>query len=143
VSFDHDNYGVNASLLVVEPSISEYDRFMRWASAERVNDLLRHHWPWSDQQAATLYWSGRWTSVDPSFSTFYGYPSIDIARGLHFAGIKPWSWRKKGFARRLRRFPDYALWSDLFVEMLEQFPRLRELGGLRRLEREVSTALQA
>jgi hypothetical protein len=140
VSVDHDNYGVNASLIVVSPSVSEYGRFVRWAAGEKVNDLLRHHWRWSDQQAATLFWSGRWTSIDPSFSTFYGYPSTDTARGLHFAGVKPWSWRKKGFARRLHRFPDYALWSDLFVEMVERFPALRELTGLRRLEREIRNA---
>ena len=95
-----------------------------------------------DQQAATLYWSGRWTSVDPSFSTLYGYPSLELARGLHFAGIKPWSWRKKGFERRLRRFPDYRLWGTLYARMLDEVPELRRHAGLRRIEREIRTVLE-
>jgi hypothetical protein len=110
VAINYDNYGVNASLLVVDTSMAVYDDFLRWVSTDEIRDLANHHWSWTDQQAATLYWSGQWTSIDPSFSMFYGYPSIDLARGLHFAGVKPWSWRKKGFNRRLLRFPDYRLW---------------------------------
>lgn len=141
VATDHSNYGVNASLLLVEPSVQVYDDFMRWVARRDIRDLVATHWSWTDQQAATLYWSGCWTSVDPSFSTFYGYPSIDSARGLHFAGIKPWSWRKKGFERRLVRFADYRLWGEQFVEMLEHTPRLRDHVGLRRLEDRIRSVL--
>lgn len=137
VATDVENYGVNASLLVLEPSKATFDDFMRWAGEGDVYDLVRDGWAWTDQQAATLYWSGQWTSLDPSYSMFYGYPAIELARGLHYAGIKPWSWRKKGFARRIERFPDYALWSRQYLEMVEDFPELRQLEGLRRLEEEI------
>ena len=141
VGVDHENFGVNGSLLVLKPSIASYEHFMQWVSTPEINDCVRQ-WRWIDQQAATLYCSGRWTSVDPSFSTLYGYPSLELARGLHFAGIKPWSWRKKGFERRLRKFPDYRLWGSLYTRMLDVVPELRQHRGLRQIEREIRTVLE-
>ncbi|GAB2727712.1 glycosyltransferase [Kitasatospora kifunensis] len=141
VAVDFENYGVNASLLLLEPSIATYNEFMDWADRGEVRDFVQNRWAWTDQQAATYFWSGQWTSLDPSYSIFYGYPSIELSRGLHYAGIKPWSWRKKGFARRLERFPDYALWAKRFLEMLEELPELRRIGGLKRLEAEIRAAV--
>lgn len=141
VAEDVENYGVNASLLLIEPSMATYREFMDWLDRGEVHDLVRNRWAWTDQQAATYFWSGRWTSLDPSYSIFYGYPSIELSRGLHYAGIKPWSWRKKGFARRLEHFPDYALWSKMFLEMLDELPALRNVGGIKRLERELRAVM--
>jgi len=141
VAVDPRNFGVNGSLILLEPSLAGYEDFMQWVTTPEIGGYLRD-WPWIDQQAATLYWSGRWTSVDPSFSTLYGYPSLELARGLHFAGIKPWSWRKKGFERRLLKFPDYRLWGTLYAEMLDAVSELREHAGLRRVEREIRTVLE-
>lgn len=141
VAVDFNNYGVNASLVVIKPSIEVYRNIMTWVSQPDISDMVRNHWPWVDQQAATLYWSGEWTNVDVSFSTLYGYPSLEAARGLHFAGVKPWSWRKKGFARRLHRFPDYRLWANIYLEMLESIPRLRQHASLRRIGSELDAAL--
>lgn len=137
VASDVTNYGINASLHVLEPSQTVFEDFMVWIGSGAVHELVRDHWAWTDQQAATLYWSGRWTSLDPSYSLFYGYPSIELGRGLHYAGVKPWSWRKKGFARRIERFPDYALWSRQFLQLMAQFPELRRVGSLCRLERAI------
>lgn len=141
VAQDHDNYGVNASLVVLRPSMATFNDFMRWVATPAVLPLVRDHWSWVDQQAATLYWSGSWTNVDASYSTFYGYPSLDVARGLHFAGIKPWSWRKKGFQRRLELFPDYRLWSVTYLDMLDDVPAFRNHAGLRRLGSKLELAL--
>lgn len=137
VARDDTNYGINASVLVLQPSRATFDDFMHWVGRGTVRDLVRERWAWTDQQAATLYWSGRWTSLDPSYSLFYGHPSIELGRGLHFAGVKPWSWRKKGFARRIQRFPDYALWSRRFLELMREYPDFRRLKGLRRLEQAI------
>ena len=139
---DHANYGVNASLVVIEPSIEAYDDFMQWVARPEIASLVATSWPWIDQQAATLYWSGEWTNVDVSFSALYGYPSLQWVRGLHFAGVKPWSWRKKGFQRRLDLFPDYRLWADTYIEMLEVFPALRDHNGLRKIGRQLASALK-
>jgi hypothetical protein len=141
VSDDHENYGVNASLVVIEPSLEVYEDFMNWASNPDIGELVRNRWPWVDQQAATLYWSGQWTNVDVSYSTLYGYPSLEVARGLHFAGVKPWSWRKKGFERRLNRFPDYRLWAEVYLEMMGEIPSLRRHRGLSRIEMELTRVL--
>lgn len=141
VALDPNNYGVNASLVVLEPSMRTYQDFMAWAATPEIRPLLISQWRWVDQQAATYYWSGRWTNVDPSYSMLYGYPSLDLARGLHFAGVKPWSWRKKGFQRRLQLFPDYRLWADVFLEMLETYPVLRKHVGLRKIEAGLRHAL--
>lgn len=134
VATDPSNFGVNGSLVMVAPSMAEYERFLDWAARPEINHLIRHDWPWTDQQAATLYWSGQWTSIDVSYSTLYGYPSLAQARGLHFAGVKPWSWRKQGFGRRLTRFPDYRLWAQVYIEMLHALPELRDYRSLRRIE---------
>lgn len=143
VIIDAANYGVNASLVVIEPSLDTYHDFMRWIAEPEIEHLVRTCWPWIDQQAATLYWSGKWTNIDISFSTLYGYPSLEAARGLHFAGIKPWSWRKKGFDRRLHRFPDYRLWADVYLEMLDEVPELRQRSNLRRLAQKLRASLIA
>ena len=141
VATDPTNYGVNASLVVVEPSMETYRDFMQWAATPQILPLIRSDWPWVDQQAATLYWSGEWTNVDASYSVFYGYPSIEQARGLHFAGVKPWSWRKKGFLRRLERFPDYRYWAEVYVDMMQTHPSLRGHGGLRKVGDNLKAAL--
>ncbi len=141
VATDYSNYGVNASLVVIEPSMDVYEDFMNWAATPEIRPLIRDHWSWVDQQAATLYWSGEWTNVDASYSTFYGYPSLELARGLHFAGVKPWSWRKKGFQRRLTRFPDYRYWSEVYLEMLAWKPQLRQHGGLRKTAEQLQAHL--
>ncbi len=143
VASDFDNYGVNASLVILEPSVETYQRFMAWAATDDIRPLIRRRWKWVDQQAATLFWSGEWTNVDASYSAFYGYPSLEMARGLHFAGVKPWSWRKKGFLRRMRRFPDYRYWSEVFLEMVDQIPELGEHGGLRKLAENTEDAFSA
>ena len=142
VAVDHENFGVNGSLLVIRPSMATYNDFMRWVSTPEISQLVRSHWRWIDQQASTLYWSGQWTSVDPGFAALYGYPSLELARGLHFAGIKPWSWRKTGFARRIEKFPDYRLWGTSYLKMVESAPELRAHRGLRRIEREIRRVLE-
>lgn len=142
VAVDHANYGVNASLVIQEPSMQTYRDFMEWAALPDIQPLLRDAWRWTDQQAATLYWSGKWTNIDVSFSTLYGYPSIDLARGLHFAGVKPWAWRKKGFSRRLHRFPDYTVWAETYLEMLDEVPRIVTHPGLRRIGQQLEAALR-
>lgn len=143
VGTDHTNRGINGSLFVFEPSAAEYEAFRSWIASPGIADLVRRHWRWPDMQAATLYWSGRWTSIDVSYSVLYAYPSVESARGLHFAGVKPWAWREDGFARRLQRFPDYRLWSTLYREMLARYPELRALRRVSLLDERTAAALGA
>lgn len=141
VETDPSNRGVNGSLFVFEPSSHTHDEFMSWLSTPSIDALVRSQWPWPDQQAATLFWSGRWTSIDVSYSTLYGYPSVAAARGLHFAGVKPWSWRKRGFEYRLKRFSDYRLWASMYLQMLDSFQGLRSLRRLSLLEHRIFSVL--
>ena len=143
VADDYANYGVNASLVVIEPSMDTYADLMAWVATPDISRLVQSQWRWVDQQAATLYWSGQWTNVDTSYSALYGYPALELLRGLHFAGVKPWSWRKKGFRRRMHRFPDYRLWAEVYLEMLDEHPVLRSHGPLRRLGEQTERALKA
>ncbi len=139
VATDPTNYGVNASLVVQKPSVNTFDEIMTWSATPEIRPLITDQWPWVDQQAATLFWSGQWTNIDVSYSTLYGYPSVDLARGLHFAGVKPWSWRKKGFERRITQFPDYMYWAKTFLEMLEAIPELQLHTGLRKIANAIRT----
>lgn len=143
VGTDPTNFGINGSLFVLEPSMATHDRFMAWIASPGIAEQVRDAWPWPDMQAATLFWSGRWTNVDLTYAAMYGYPSIDAARGLHFAGVKPWAWRKKGFARRLQRFPDHQLWASAYRDALDRNPDLRRVGRLADLDRHIRAALRS
>lgn len=141
VGADPTNFGINGALFLLEPSLAEFDAFMAWIAEPERDELVRSLWPWPDMQAATLFWSGRWTSIDVSYAVLYGYPSLEFARGLHFAGVKPWSWRKKGFARRIERFADYRLWATTYQQFLRSTPELRDLRRLHLLDDEITKAL--
>ncbi len=139
---DPTNFGINGSLFVLQPSMTDHAALMEWIASPGIDALVRDAWPWPDMQAATLFWSGRWTNVDLRYSAMYGYPSIDAAWGLHFAGVKPWAWRKKGFARRLQRFPDHQLWASAYRDALDRNPALRRVGRLAELDRRIRAALE-
>jgi glycogenin glucosyltransferase len=136
---DFSNMGVNSSLWVLEPSLPAYENILSEASKPEVNNLIGRSFNWPEMQFATLHWSGQWTSIDLRFSSFNGYPQLDVLCGTHFAGYKPWRFKDPGTFSRFSRFPDYVLWHSHFLEMLEEYPKLNDLPRLVRLETEIRT----
>ncbi len=127
---DRDNMGVNASLMVFNPSIAIYDSIMEdLDNPEIQKNISSYNWP--EMQYITLKMSGLWTNIDLKFSSFNGYPTIDILNGIHYAGLKPWSIKNKSI-KSYGKFEDYQLWFLVFSSMIKNYPNLNH-GKLARI----------
>jgi hypothetical protein len=132
VAHEPNNMGVNSSLWVLAPSQAGYDDLISAAYQTEMNSAITNGFNWPEMQFASLYWSGRWTSIDLRFSSFNAYPELEVLCGTHFAGYKPWNFKETGTISRFSRFPDYALWHATYLGMLTAHPLL---GGIPRLAR--------
>lgn len=139
VKTDPENMGVNSALWVLKPSMGTFIRIKGDLEKPETRIHISEHLKWPEMQYATLLWSGVWTSVDARFAGLNGYPHHSLLCGTHYAGIKPWSGKCIGSAKRLCRFPDYMLWYGRFLEMMgdESLP-LYKIGKLSRLADEIS-----
>lgn len=133
VKSDPTNMGVNSSLWVLSPSLSTYEDIFNHIKAPEVSSLISKEFNWPEMQFASLYWSGRWTNIDLRFSSFNGYPNLDVLCGTHFAGYKPWNFKEIGTITRFSRFPDYIKWHEVYKKMLDHYPKLRNFPKLSRL----------
>lgn len=137
VSTDMENMGINSSLWVLEPSQEEYEHLLAEANKPEMSTLIGSKFNWPEMQFASVYWSGKWTSIDLRFSSFNGYPQLDVLCGTHFAGFKPWKFKEPGTFARFSRFPDYKQWQHHYMEMMDKYPQLHQLTRLTRLENEI------
>jgi len=132
VAADPKNLGINAALLVLEPSLSEYQEIMRDIERPSIRRLLGEAFDWPDMQYLTMRWSGRWVNIDLSFNGLCGYPSLSVLCGTHYAGLKPWDHKRADAFGHHRRYPDFRYWHRRFLEMMSEYPGFR---GVRRLVR--------
>ncbi|QMS84791.1 hypothetical protein [Candidatus Xianfuyuplasma coldseepsis] len=129
---DRENMGVNASIYVLEPSMDTYKAIMEDIVKEDVQDQIStYNWP--EMQYITTFLSGTWHNIDLRYSSFNGYPTIDVLYGIHFAGLKPWNTKNKS-VKSFAKFEDYQLWNHTFLKMMKDYPALQSSGKLRRLE---------
>lgn len=127
---DKDNMGINASLMMFNPTIDLYVSVMdNLAKPEIQKEISTYNWP--EMQYITLKLSGEWTNVDLRYSSFNGYPTIDVLYGIHYAGLKPWSIKNKSI-KSYGKFEDYKLWFHVYVRMIESFELLQQ-GKLMRI----------
>ncbi len=138
VLHDPSNMGVNACLWVLKPSMREHLDIMEDVQKPEVLELVSN-WNWPEMQYATMRWSGQWKNVDLKFSSFSGYPAPSVVNGMHFAGLKPWSIKKRDALRRFSRYEDFRLWYAQFKTLMDAHPELIEVGRLRRLLEEIPT----
>ncbi len=128
---DKTNMGVNASLMLFNPTMGLYNSIMDdLANKDIQNEISLYNWP--EMQYITLKLSGKWTNVDLKFSSFNGYPDIKYLNGIHFAGLKPWNIKNKSL-KSFGRFDDYKLWYYTYVKMCESNPRLLDNNKLKKL----------
>lgn len=138
VRTDPANYGINAALLVLEPSMDEYLLVSdRLAADPHIRQLIAC-FRWPDMQFLTLWWSGAWHNVDACFAGIGGYPELSVLFGTHFAGLKPWQTGHKSVATRFFRFPDFQRWYDDYLLMLDSVPALRHNPRLEKLGKRVA-----
>ncbi|HOO43456.1 MAG TPA: glycosyltransferase, partial [Bacillota bacterium] len=90
INEDPQNMGINASLMLFEPSMTLYHSIMDDLLISDIQkQISSYNWP--EMQYITLKMSGKWTNIDLRYSSFNGYPTVDVLYGIHFAGLKPWS----------------------------------------------------
>ena len=139
VRADATNLGLNGSLFVLEPSMLEFGEILSDLARPEIARLVGDLFEWPDMQYLTMRWSGRWTSIDLRFSGFNGYPRLSVLFGTHYAGFKPWSFRKAQAMARWSRHEDFQLWFREYAEMVTSaYPRLRQVKQLDRLWRQIA-----
>ena len=135
------NLGINSSLFVLVPSYRDYEIIMHSLDNPYINDLVCRKFRWPEMQYATMIWSGEWTNVDVRFCSINGYPDISVLCGIHFAGIKPWNVKDERSRQRASHFPDYCLWYEEYLDMMEEYDGLKRIPKLTRLSRSIEELL--
>ena len=131
IKTDKENMGVNASVMLFKPTMELYKSVMDDLLVPEIQDeISKYNWP--EMQYITDKLSGEWTNIDLRFSSFNGYPKIDVLYGIHFAGLKPWSIKNKS-VKSFGKFEDYQLWNHTFTKMFTDYPELLENKKLSRI----------
>lgn len=135
IKTDKENMGVNASLYLFEPSMDLYNSVMEdLADPEIQKEISLYNWP--EMQYITDKCSGTWTNMDLKYSSFNGYPAIEFIKGIHFAGLKPWSMKNKS-VKSFGKFDDYKLWYYTFLKMCDDIEGMMDNRKISRLYRQV------
>lgn len=129
---DRDNMGINAALYLFEPSMELYDSIKDDLRDPLMRDMIGE-FPWPEMQYITWKLSGQWHNLDLRYSSFNGYPEIDVLYGIHYAGLKPWQMNHRSIAH-FGRFEDYRLWYAVFLKMVERHPALRKSPKIGKLD---------
>ncbi|MBN2877261.1 MAG: hypothetical protein JXL85_06370 [Bacilli bacterium] len=130
IDTDLTNMGVNASLMLFHPTMELYKSILRDVEIPKIREKTALY-PWPEMQYITLKMSGQWTNIDLRYSSFNGYPMIDILNGIHYAGLKPWNIKNKSL-KTYGRFEDYQLWFLVYSRMIEEYPSF-QVGKLQRI----------
>jgi len=137
VKTDPTNMGVNSSLLVLTPSMQEFNNIMEDVKNPEVLEYIGDIFNWPEMQYATFRWAEQWTNVDPRFNGFGGYPSLDLLWGIHYAGFKPWSFKQKKKLLTLGKHDDFQLWYTEFAEMVTAYPQMYKFKKIQELMVEI------
>ncbi len=134
---DPTNMGVIGSLLLIEPSLAEYEAIRQDLLRPSVQQLVGDAFDWPEMQYLTLRWSGQWTNIDLRYHSLNGYPDLAVLYGIHYTGFKPWQFRKEGSMKRYGRRADFQYWFATYRRMTDAIPDLLAFTKLRRLRRQI------
>jgi len=135
---DPTNLGLNGSLFVFQPRLEEFQAILEDVRRPEIARLVGDLFPWTDQQYITMRWSGQWHCIDARYSGFCGFPNLSALYGTHFAGVKPWYFRRYPKAMKLySRYDDFQAWFGQYRAMLREHPPLTKIRRLRRLLRQI------
>ncbi|MFW5865146.1 MAG: hypothetical protein ACOCUE_03690, partial [Candidatus Izemoplasmataceae bacterium] len=140
VKTDKDNMGVNAALYLFEPSMQLFNDILNDVNQEKTQKEISEY-PWPEMQYITAKMSGKWHNMDLKYSSFNGYPLIDVLRGIHFAGLKPWQMKHRSI-KHFARNEDYKLWYAVYVQMMKEYDCLNEYPKLRKLDHDINRLLE-
>jgi glycogenin glucosyltransferase len=128
---DKSNLGVHSSLCLYEPTMAFYNDIMDdLAEVETIAEISLYNWPEMQYMSDKL--SGKWHNMDLKYSSFNGYPEIDVLFGTHFAGLKPWSIKNKSI-KSFGKFDDYKLWYHTYIKMCEEVEGMLENRKVKKL----------
>lgn len=131
VNYDSTNMGVNAAIYLFEPSISLYNDILEdLKTEETANKINNFNWP--EMQYITQKLSGKWNNVDIKYASFNGYPDLTKINGIHFAGLKPWSFKNKSI-KVFGRYDDFKLWYEVYLYMINEYNELLKNRKLKKL----------
>ena len=131
IKTDKTNMGVNASLMLFNPTMELYNSIMDDLNKSEIQkEISLYSWP--EMQYITLKLSGKWTNIDLKFSSFNGYPEIKYLNGIHFAGLKPWNIKNKSL-KSFGRFDDYKLWYFTYMKLCDNHHELLVNNKLKKL----------
>ncbi|MFW6299271.1 MAG: hypothetical protein ACOC14_06275 [Bacillota bacterium] len=132
VEKDRDNMGINAALYLFKPSMDLYGSIQQDLKDPLKREMISE-FPWPEMQYITWKLSGKWHNLDLKYSSFNGYPKIDVLYGIHYAGLKPWQMNHRSIAH-FGKFEDYRLWYAVFLKMVERYPKLRKSPKIAKLD---------
>ena len=136
---DKTNLGVHSSLCLYEPSMAFFNSIMDDLENKNIQEeISTYNWP--EMQYMSNKLSGEWYNMDLRYSSFNGYPEIDVLYGTHFAGLKPWSIKNKS-VKSFGKFDDYKLWYYTFIKMCDEIDGMLDNMKLKKLYRFVSQML--
>ena len=128
---DKQNMGVNASLYGLTPNMSLYKAIIEDSLNRDIQKIVAT-FPWPEMQYITYKLSGKWHNIDLKYSSFNGYPIIDVLFGIHYAGLKPWR-RNHRSIKHFGLNEDYRLWYAVYKKMIHDYPKLQENTVLKKL----------
>jgi glycogenin glucosyltransferase len=133
IQIDKTNLGVHSSLCLYTPTMDFYNSIMDDLEDKSIQDeISTYNWP--EMQYMSNKLSGKWYNIDLRYSSFNGYPEIDVLYGTHFAGLKPWSIKNKSI-KSFGKFDDYKLWYHTFVKMCDEVENMLDNKRLLKLYR--------
>lgn len=133
IKSDRTNLGVHSSLCLYKPTMAFFNSIMDdLENVEIQKEISTYNWPEMQYMSDKL--SGSWTNMDLRYSSFNGYPEIDVIYGTHFAGLKPWSIKNKS-VKSFGKFDDYKLWNHTFVKMCDEVEGMLQNSKLKNLYR--------
>jgi len=130
---DKQNMGVNAALYLFEPSMTLFNDVLNDVQNEKTLKEISTY-PWPEMQYITVKLSGKWHNMDLKYSSFNGYPILDVLRGIHFAGLKPWQIKHRS-VKHFAKYEDYKLWYATFKHMAYEYQVLQKNTKVKKLLR--------
>lgn len=137
---DYDNMGMNASLYLFDPTKRLFDDILKDTLEENTKAMIAK-FPWPEMQYITQKLSGKWHNMDLKYSSFNGYPDIEVLKGIHYAGLKPWKMRHRSI-KNFARFEDYRLYYAVFLSMMDKYPALFSSSKLKRLNNQIKEMMK-
>ena len=140
VNEDNNNMGINAGLYLLKPSLTLYNSILDDLASETEQAKI-HNYNWPEMQYITQKLSGTWHNIDLKYLAISGYPTLEHINGIHFVGLKPWSFKNKSLTN-FARFNDFKLWYATYKKMLAQNPQLLNNPKLKNLLTKINTLQQ-